>query len=171
MMQIMPSTAEHLGLSMGAIHDPEANVRAAAQYIAELNGYFRDVPNSEERRLFVLAAYNGGHFHVKDAMALARKNGRSQYRWHDVAQYILALQQPRFYNDPVVRYGYMRGSETVEYVEKIRQRYAQYRGVPYSGPTIVVPKGSDVNPKGSDDAPTFSPITPHKAKRHHRFHI
>lgn len=171
LMQIMPSTAKYLGLSMDAIHDPEANVRAAAKYIAELNGHFRDVPNAEERRLFVLASYNGGYFHIKDAMALARKNGRNQYRWHDVAQYILALQQPQFYNDPVVRYGYMRGSETVDYVEKIRQRYAQYRGVPYSGSTIVAPKGSDVSPKGTDEAPTFSPITPHKAKRHHRFHI
>lgn len=164
LMQIMPSTAEHLGLSMTAIHEPEANVRAAAQYIAELNGYFREVQSAEERRLFVLASYNGGYFHIKDAMALAHKNGRNQCRWQDVAQYVLALQQPQFYNDPVVKHGYMRGSETVDYVEKIRQRYAQYCGVPYSGSTITIPKGSD-------NAPSFSPMTPRKAKRHHRFHI
>lgn len=164
LMQIMPSTAEHLGLSRASIHEPEPNVRAAAQYIAELDGYFREVSSADERRLFVLAAYNGGHFHIKDAMALAQKNGRNPRRWHDVAQYVLALQQPQFYNDPVVKYGYMRGSETVDYVEKIRQRYAQYRGVPYSAATITAPKGGE-------NSPSASPMTPRKAKRHHRFHI
>lgn len=164
LMQIMPSTASHLGLPMSAIHEPEANVRAAAQFIAELSGYFREVPNAEDRRLFVLASYNGGHFHIKDAMALARKNGRNPHRWNDVAKYVLALQSARYYNDPVVKYGYMRGSETVNYVEKIRQRYAQYRGVPYGGSPVVLP---DNNSGG----PSFSPMIPRKAKRHHRFHI
>jgi len=164
LMQIMPSTAEHLGLAMASIHEPEPNVRAAAQYLAELDGCFSEVRNAEERRLFVLAAYNGGHFHIKDAMALARKDGRDACRWRDVAPYVLALQKPQFYNDPVVRHGYMRGSETVDYVDKIRQRYAQYRGVPYAGASVKIPEGSE-------SAPSFSPMTPRKAKRHHRFHI
>ncbi len=164
LMQIMPSTASHLGLSMDAIHNPEMNVKAAAEYIRELSGYFRKVQSHEERMLFVLAAYNGGHFHIQDAMALARKNGRNPYRWRDVAYYVLALENPRFYNDPVVKYGYMRGSETVGYVDRIRQRYAQYRGVPYGGASVTgtIPESG-----------TFpsSPFTPHKAKRKHRFHI
>ena len=42
-MQIMPSTAAHLGLPMSAIHDAEANVAAAARYMAELQGHFSDV--------------------------------------------------------------------------------------------------------------------------------
>ena len=158
-MQIMPSTADHLGLSRASIYDPEQNVRAAAEYLCELSGYFRSVQNRAERQLFVLAAYNGGYFHVQDAMALARKNGRNPNRWKDVAYYILALEKP------VVKYGYMRGSETVGYVDGIRQRYAQYRGVPYGGASV---KGWDgkQSPNGS-----FSPFTPRKAKRKHRFHI
>lgn len=165
LMQIMPSTADHLGLSRASIYDPEQNVRAAAEYLRELSGYFRSVQNRAERQLFVLAAYNGGYFHVQDAMALARKNGRNSNRWKDVAYYILALEKPEFYNDPVVKYGYMRGSETVGYVDGIRQRYAQYRGVPYGGASV---KGWDgkQSPNGS-----FSPFTPRKAKRKHRFHI
>ena len=118
-----------------------------------------------ERQLFVLAAYNGGYFHVQDAMALARKNGRNPHRWKDVAYYILALEKPEFYNDPVVRHGYMRGSETVGYVDGIRQRYAQYRGVPYGGASV---KGWD-GKQGAGGS--FSPFTPRKAKRKHRFHI
>lgn len=164
LMQIMPKTADHLGLPRASIHEPEPNIKAAARLIQELTGYFHDVPSAEERRLFVLAAYNAGYFHIKDAMALARKNGRDEHRWHEVAPFVLALQKPEYYNDPVVKNGYMRGSETVDYVEKIRQRYAQYRGVPYNG-------GHVGEPKGGDDGATFSPYTPHKAKRSHRFHI
>ncbi len=165
LMQIMPATADHLGLPRSSIYDPEHNVRAAAEYLRELSGYFRSVQNQAERQLFVLAAYNGGYFHVQDAMALARKNGRNPHRWKDVAYYILALEKPEFYNDPVVRHGYMRGSETVGYVDGIRQRYAQYRGVSYGGASV---KGWD-GKQGAGGS--FSPFTPRKAKRKHRFHI
>jgi membrane-bound lytic murein transglycosylase F len=32
-----------------------------------------------------------------------------------------------------VRYGYMRGGETVDYVRRIRDRWAEYRGVAKGG--------------------------------------
>lgn len=167
LMQIMPSTASHLGLPSSAIYEPEPNVKAAARYIQELSGYFRGVPSAAERQLFVLAAYNGGYFHIQDAMSLARKHGKNPSRWRDVAFYVLALERPEYYNDPVVRYGYMRGSETVDYVDRIRQRYAQYRGVPYGGASVKGWSGGDApGPGGS-----FSPMTPRKAKKRHRFHI
>lgn len=164
LMQIMPSTADYLGLPRASITDPEQNIKAAAKYLLELNGRFRAVQNAEERHSFMLASYNAGYFHIQDAMALARKNGRNPHRWSDVAHYVLALQKPEFYNDPVVKHGYMRGSETVNYVERIRQRYAQYRGVPYDGASI---KSIDV---GTTEEST-SPFVPHRAKKRHRFHI
>ena len=71
-----------------------------------------------ERMSFTLAGYNGGPFHIRDAMALAKKNGKDPYRWADVSEFVLKLQQPEYYRDPVVKYGYMRGSETVDYVEE-----------------------------------------------------
>lgn len=167
LMQIMPSTANHLGLPVSSIYEPEPNVKAAARYIQELSGYFRNVPSSTERQLFVLAAYNGGYFHIQDAMALARKYGKNPSRWRDVAFYVLALERPEYYNDPVVKYGYMRGSETVDYVDRIRQRYAQYRGVPYGGASVKGWSGG-----GAPESPgSFSPMTPRKAKKRHRFHI
>lgn len=164
LMQIMPTTADHLGLERSSIYNPEENVKAAAKLIRELSGKFGYVRNMAERQLFVLAAYNAGYFHVQDAMALARKNGKNPHKWKDVAYYVLALEQPRFYNDPVVKYGYMRGSETVGYVDRIRQRYAQYRGVPYDGASVKDWSG------GGQVAPS-SPFKPRKAKRRHRFHI
>lgn len=133
LMQIMPSTADMLGLQRSDIYDPERNVAAAAKYIAQLTKLFADVQNPTERIKFVLASYNGGHFHIRDAMALARKNGQSPYRWTDVSGFVLRLSQPQYYNDPIVKNGYMRGSETVDYVEKIWSRWLEYRGLKSSG--------------------------------------
>ena len=123
-MQIMPRTADHLGLSRTEIYDPERNIAAAAKYIYELSKHFSDVSNPIERSYYVLASYNGGYFHIRDAMALARKYGRNPYSWSDVREFVLRLSTPPYYNDPVVKYGYMRGHETVDYVSRIVDRWA-----------------------------------------------
>lgn len=129
LMQIMPATADHLGLARDKMYDPESNIAAAAKYIAELNGLFKDIPDRRERINFVLASYNGGAFHIRDAMALTEKYGGNKHRWADVSRYVLLLQQEQYYRDPVVKHGYMRGSETADYVTRIQQRYNEYRGV------------------------------------------
>ena len=129
LMQIMPSTADHLGLARSDMFNPEKSIAAAAKLIGELDRSFSDIRNQQERIKFILAAYNGGANHVRDAMALARKYGRDPQRWSDVSHYILMLAQPEYYNDPVVKYGYMRGTETVGYVDKIMERWNGYRGV------------------------------------------
>lgn len=128
LMQIMPSTADHLGLPRAQIYEPEANIHAACRYMAELQGRFADVPNRQERLHFALACYNGGYNHIRDAMALAKKYGRNPQRWAEVREFVLGLQSPQYYNDPVVKYGYMRGSETADYVNRIMDRWNQYRG-------------------------------------------
>lgn len=133
LMQIMPATAAHLGLPMSQVHEPEANVAAAARYMAELQGHFSDIGDPAQRILFALAAYNGGFHHVRDAMTLARKHGRNSHNWGEVREFVLRLSQPGYYTDPVVKYGYMRGSETAEYVDRIRARWADYCGVASGG--------------------------------------
>ena len=144
LMQIMPATADHLGLARGSIYDPEQNIAAAVRYLGELEHSFSDIRERSERTKFVLAAYNGGGFHIRDAMALAEKNGRNPRLWRDVEPYVLGLSNPQYYNDPVVKSGYMRGSETVDYVRKIHERWNGYRGVktlrPSSGPSGVPQK-------------------------------
>lgn len=128
LMQIMPSTASHLGLPMEMIHEPEPNVAAAAKYMAELQSHFSDVRDPYQRILFALASYNGGFLHVRDAMALAKKHGTDPHHWDSVKDYILALTNPSYYRDPVVKRGYMRGNETVDYVDRIRSRWDEYSG-------------------------------------------
>ena len=128
LMQLMPSTADALGVPEEKRFDPEQNIAAAARYIKRVSQSFSDIKDAGERIRFTLAAYNGGVGHVQDAQTLARKAGRDPQYWDDVAPFILLLSEPRYYRDPDVRYGYMRGSETEAYVRLIMERWQQYRG-------------------------------------------
>ena len=143
LMQIMPSTAAHLGLPIEQIHQPEANIAAGARYLQEIESRFMYIRDRYERENFVLACYNGGYHHIKDAQALTQKYGGNPQSWEDVSRYVLQLTNPQYYRDPVVKYGYMRGYETVDYVNRIRQRWASYRGVRgprVSGNIIMAPR-------------------------------
>lgn len=131
LMQIMPSTAKQLGLAASDIYTPEHNIAAAARYMALLMNDFRDVPTMYDRICFALASYNGGERHVRDAMALARKYGKSDKRWQDVRFYVLNLANAQYYTDPVVKAGYMRGTETSSYVDRIMKRWQEYGGNPH----------------------------------------
>lgn len=164
LMQIMPSTADQLGLPRSQIYDPEQNVAHAAKYIAQLTNKFSDIGNPTERIKFVLASYNGGSYHVRDAMALAKKYGKSPYSWDNVREYILGLQSPQYYNDPVVKSGYMRGSETADYVDKIIARWMGYRGVKGGAAPV---SGGTMNPSVSPGMPAPHP----SAKRKDKYNI
>ncbi len=129
LMQLMPATAHDLGLEPEQVWEPEKNIAAAAKYIGQLNYHFRDIRNFNERTKFVLAAYNGGAFHVRDAMSLTEKNGGNPNIWNEVSEYVRKLATPEFYNDSIVKYGYMRGSETADYVTRIHSLWSKYRGV------------------------------------------
>ena len=155
LMQIMPKTAAHLGLSMAQINEPEPNISAAARLLQELMQSFSDIRSVNERQNFVLAAYNCGPGHVRDAIALARKHGADTQTWGSVSRYLGMLNNPHYYTDPVVKYGYMRSSETLDYVERIRARYLQYGGVPGGR----IPSGSS------------SPLVPRKAKKKYKYHV
>jgi len=129
LMQIMPTTADLLGLPRDQMYDPEQNIAAAARYLGQLEQQFGDIRDRRERTNFILAAYNGGIHHIRDAMALCKRDGGNQYHWSEVSEFVLKLAQPQYYNDPIVKYGYMRGTETADYVAKINQRWQSYRSV------------------------------------------
>ena len=122
----MPSTASRLNVQSN-VFDPSSNVNAAARLIKELDGKLNDISNSDERINFILASYNGGIGHVRDAMALTKKYGGNSQKWDEVEAYILKLSSPEFYRDPVVKYGYLRGTETAGYVRSIRSHWQYYR--------------------------------------------
>lgn len=160
LMQILPTTADHLALPRTQLYEPEPNIAAAARYMRELQALFNDVGNPQERLMFALAAYNGGYNHVRDAMALTKKHGGIWQRWSDVKLYILSLSAPQYYRDPVVRNGYMRGAETVDYVDKIIARWSQYRH--------ALRTGRKADSKVKVSSPDIVPPSPSNALPHHR---
>lgn len=129
LMQIMPKTARGYKTSVSQLNNPETSVKVATQLIADLDRYLlKYVPNDKERIKFVIAAYNVGIAHVYDAIALAKKYGLDPQVWDDnVSKAILMKMNPKYYNDPVVKYGYCRGTETVTYVKNITDFYEHAR--------------------------------------------
>jgi membrane-bound lytic murein transglycosylase F len=127
LMQLMPRTASNFGLDNDTKFNPEMNIEAGVQYIKSLMLVFRMVENKDERIKFVLAGYNSGPAHILDAMALARKYGKNPHVWFNSVEYfLLKKSEPEFYNDPVVKYGYFRGRETVKYVHNTLDTYEKY---------------------------------------------
>lgn len=124
LMQIMPRTGRSYGLRNPA--DPEQSVRAAVSYLDDLDRMFASkVPDPDERKKFVLAAYNAGQGHIFDAIRLASKQGLDPQVWDgNVAKAVLMLANPKHYNDNVVKYGYLRGRETFDYVDRITTLYS-----------------------------------------------
>lgn len=124
-MQIMPSTARVNGVDPAALTDPETSVRLAARLLNTLDRTMRPyVKDPAERVKFVLASYNAGAAHIIDAIALARKHGYNPAVWDgNVAEALRLKSNPAYYNDEVVRYGYFRGTQTIEYVGAVMRFY------------------------------------------------
>lgn len=130
LMQLMPTTARRFGVSRQS--PPEKQIRAGVDFIKWLNKRFekRGIIDKEEKIKFVLASYNVGLGHILDARRLAEKAGKDPDVWeNNVDEYILKKSNPKFYKDPVVKYGYCRGSETYNYVYQILDRYEHYKNI------------------------------------------
>ncbi|MGW8123766.1 transporter substrate-binding domain-containing protein [Roseivirga echinicomitans] len=109
--------------------NPKENIQGGTEFLEWLEDYWADkVEDPKERLKFILGSYNVGQGHVLDAVNLAKKYGKNPEIWDDnVAYYLVAKSTEEFYTDPVVRYGYCRGDEPVNYVKKILERYDQYK--------------------------------------------
>lgn len=121
LMQVMPGTASAVGIDPSALGSPDSNVLAAARILAKLEKSFESkVEDPEERLKFVVAAYNSGLGHIYDAMALAEKIGLDPQKWTgNVSIAALMKSRPEYYNDPVVKHGFFRGRETVDFVDHV----------------------------------------------------
>lgn len=130
LMQLMPSTARQVGVSQSEVFNPQSNVRGATKLISQLNSHYSSITNPDERINFILAAYNAGPGHVDDARSLARKYGKNPDVWlGNVDFYVLNMSKSEYYNQPEVKHGYFRGSETYDYVNSIRTRWSEYKKI------------------------------------------
>lgn len=126
LMQIMPETAIELGIT--DLSNPRANLEGGTRYLMEMESNFENVPDSIQRIKFAMASFNCGVGHVFDAQRLAAKRGLDSLVWdNNVELMIKALSYPKNYNDEVVYYGYVRGSEPYMYVRQIFERYGHYQ--------------------------------------------
>lgn len=125
LMQLMPATAKELGVR--DITDPVQNIKGGTSYLHQLWNRWEEIPDSVQRIKFTLASYNCGYSHVVDAKRLAEKYEANPKVWDEnVEEYLLNLMYPEYYNDDVVRYGYVMGEEPVNYVRQILERYDHY---------------------------------------------
>jgi membrane-bound lytic murein transglycosylase F len=126
LMQIMPETAKELGVKDRS--NPDEVIKGGVKYLNLLYERFDMVEDTVQRIKFAMASYNCGYGHVTDAQNLAEKRGIDRHLWDDhVDNMILDLSYPKNYNDPVIKYGYVRGTEPYNYVENIFERYDHYK--------------------------------------------
>ncbi|MCX8073385.1 MAG: transglycosylase SLT domain-containing protein [Candidatus Binatia bacterium] len=119
LMQVRPVAAAQVGEAEFA--DPESNIRTGVRYLVHLNELFADVVTAE-RLPFVLAAYNMGPAHVRDAQELARRLGFDPRRWQGhVARVLPLLEEEPFYR--TLPAGYAQGRRVLEYVARVLARY------------------------------------------------
>jgi len=124
LMGIMPRTARSLGFEPDSLANPAVSIQAGVKCLLYLEQFFTDITDSEERIKFVLASYNAGNGHITDARSLARKYGRNPNVWdNNVAEFIRLKSEPEYYNDPVCKHGYLRGTETYRYINEVIARY------------------------------------------------
>jgi soluble lytic murein transglycosylase-like protein len=123
LMQVRPVAAE----AVGAVdfRAPVDNVQTGVRYLRQLDEMFH-AAHGRERLAIILAAYNIGPGHVRDAQTLARNFGYDPNRWHDALELMLPLlEHPSLYQQ--LTNGYAKGGDTVAYVDRVLQRYEHYK--------------------------------------------
>lgn len=127
LMQLMPITIEQFEVKNP--EDPKENLEAGIRYLTWLDELWKEyIIDKDERFKFVIASYNIGYGHIIDARNLAEKYGADPNLWSDnVETYLLLKSQQKYYNDEVVKNGYCRGTETINYVKEILDRYYLYK--------------------------------------------
>ena len=127
LMQIMPRTARELHANP---NNPQQAVEAGCRYLWKLDDQMGGaITKPDERIKFILGAYNVGLGHIEDAQRLAKKHGNDPALWNDVAYWLIQKSKRAVYNDPVVKYGYARGTEPVAYVDQILDRFEHYKAL------------------------------------------
>jgi membrane-bound lytic murein transglycosylase F len=127
LMQLVPSTGKYYGAQN--LFDPAQNINAGANFLKFLDRQWsKTIDDKEERIKFMLASYNVGLSHVLDARNLTRKYNGNPTQWNgEVEDYLSKKSDPNFFRDPVVKAGYCRCEEPINYVKEILVRYEEYK--------------------------------------------
>lgn len=126
LLQLMPATARQFGVQNP--FNPEDNVQGAVKFLKWLDKYWTArIEDENERLKFILASYNTGQGHVEDAQRLTAKYGGNPVLWKDVSYWLLQKSTQQYSSDEVVKFGFCRGVEPVNYVNAILERFQHYK--------------------------------------------
>ncbi|MGK0500969.1 MAG: membrane-bound lytic murein transglycosylase F [Oceanicoccus sp.] len=127
LFQLMPATAKQMGFNN--VTHPESGIHAGIKYMDWLRERLSYYDIDEDQKIwFNVAAYNAGFGHLSDAISLARKKGWRDDQWFgEVEKAMLLLSQQKYARQ--ARFGFVRGSEPVNYVRSVRHRYQAYKSM------------------------------------------
>ncbi|MFK8046731.1 MAG: transporter substrate-binding domain-containing protein [Crocinitomicaceae bacterium] len=125
--QFMPATAAAYGINENS--SAEAQIKAGIKKLSKnYRQWLKVVPDTNEAIYFTLATYNAGRAHIDDARALAPYFEKDTSVWFgNVDSMVLGLSRPKYYRHKAVKYGYMRGRQTFEYIYEVMERYEEYK--------------------------------------------
>ena len=122
LMQIMPQYSDLKSDSL--LFDVEANMREGARILKRHLTHFSYLDSLNQLR-FSLASYNAGIGHLADARRLAIDLNRNPNEWEGVQDAFMRLMDRSYHRNAT--YGFVRGIETVNYVNTVLNRYKNYR--------------------------------------------
>lgn len=124
LMQIIPRFSKVVDKT--ELYEPEINIREGVRYLKK--HLTREAHlDSLNRHSMALAAYNVGMGNLADARELAVRLGNDPDEWPNIADALLKLMEPEYYQH--ARFGYKKGTETVNYVEDVLNRYSRYQAI------------------------------------------
>ena len=115
-MMLTQETAKTLGLKNRM--QAKASIFAGARYLSHLHRLVGQEVPEPDRTLMALAAYNIGFGHLQDARTLAKRLDKPANSWQGVRSVLPLLQKRKYYRS--LAHGYARGTEAVQYVDRIR---------------------------------------------------
>jgi membrane-bound lytic murein transglycosylase F len=128
LMQIMPKTAKHLGMSNP--NSPENQILYGCKYLKRLKmKYLEKGADTTDIYKFVLAAYNAGSCHIDDAILLAKSKGYNPNSWQDVEKMLIRLSDKKYTKNIPLRCGNYNGKHTKNYVNKVWTSYLHYQNM------------------------------------------
>ncbi len=129
LMQIMPIVARNFNTPLEQVEEPETNILLANKLYNTIEKSL-DLPETlttKDRMSLILASYNSGIGHVKDARRLAIANGENHNSWEVVSHYLRLKSDPQYYTHQAVRCGRFSGArQTLAYVDNVIGHYSEY---------------------------------------------
>jgi membrane-bound lytic murein transglycosylase F len=119
LMQLTKQTAEHMGVTNR--EDPYQSIWGGSRYLRHLWNEWSHIKNEKDRLMITLASYNIGIAHMLDVISLLEKKGLPKHSWKHIEKVLPTLEDEDVFEN--LRYGYARGTETLDFVKRTYSFY------------------------------------------------